>query len=291
MPKHLKRVGIQLAEPFSERRLFNNGRFKSTWTPPYALQTKLDGERCRAHVKDGMCLLVSSTDSLIMSVPHINKLMTLLPNGEYDGELYIHGKSFNELHSIISTHTKIHPATHTMQYHLFDIINEKPQHERIKQLYANLTIPTSAQKYIKKVRIDIAFNLQEIMSLYDQYIDLGYEGFIIRELNSYYLRKRSQLMMKFKPKQSDEYPILNIIEAVSETGHPLGMIGAFECIDEMGTKFKVGAGKLTHHQRKELFIKYLDGEIPKGTILKLEYQTLSDKNRVPHFSRAVEVIT
>lgn len=289
-PKHLKRTGIQLAEPFSESRLLNQGRYRTSWTPPYALQTKLDGERCRAHVNNNMCLLVSSTDQLITSCPHINNALKHLPSGEYDGELYKHNWTFSQIHSAVSTTSTIHPRAHEVEYHMFDIISDATQMDRIIYLYNKLEIPTKFSNIIKKVRLDIAKDLKDIMNLYDLYIDLGYEGFIIRELSSFYTRKRSQQMMKFKPKQHDSYPILEIIEATSEDGTPKGMVGAFKCYDDMGSIFKVGAGKLKHHQRIELWQKYLDGEIPKGTILKLEYQTLSDKNKVPHFSRAVEVL-
>ena len=36
-----KRTGIMLCYPFEEKRL-------NKWNPPYIIQPKLDGERCRA---------------------------------------------------------------------------------------------------------------------------------------------------------------------------------------------------------------------------------------------------
>ena len=281
-----KRIGIQLAEPFSESRLLNKGRYHTTWTPPYALQRKLDGDRCRALVSDGRCLLLSSTEEIISSVPHINSaFIHSFPNGEYDGELYKHGWTHSEINSVVSRTTNMHPKFDQVEFHLFDIKNGTSQAERISHC---LHLPYN--NYIKHVPVNIAFTLTEVMAYYDQYIAEGYEGFIIRELSSYYVEKRSQLMMKFKPKKSDTYPIFSINDAISETGSPLGMVGSFWCVDDMGTTFKVGAGKLTHPERKRLWEVWLDGALPKNARLYIEYQTMSDAKKVPLFSRAVKII-
>ena len=67
------RKGIQLAVPFEERRILNQGRFQTRWTPPYLVQPKLNGERCRLLRQDRTCLILSSTEELILSVPHIQE--------------------------------------------------------------------------------------------------------------------------------------------------------------------------------------------------------------------------
>jgi ATP-dependent DNA ligase len=129
------------------------------------------------------------------------------------------------------------------------------------------------------------------MSLYDNYIAEGYEGFVLRHFDPYYIRRRSLYMMKFKPKKTDQYKIIGVEQAHTESGFPKGMVGAFICIDDMGTQFKVGAGKLTHAKRKLYWQMHLDDIFSIATkMLQVEYQTLSDKNKVPHFSRAVEVM-
>ena len=144
---------------------------------------------------------------------------------------------------------------------------------------------------IKLVEFHIANNLEEVYQLYDRFIGEGYEGFIIRDLSSPYERKRSGAMMKFKPKETDFYAITGIYEAISEDGVPKGILGGFNCIDDMGTSFKVGAGKLDHSQRKQIWIQYRDQDLRIDIkMLEVEYQTMSDKNKVPLFSRAVRVI-
>ncbi len=281
-----KRTGIQLAVPFSERRLNNDGRFRTRWTAPYLLQAKLNGERCRAIVENGRCILVSSTDNMISSIPHINMAMRDMPEGEYDGELYTHGLTFSEIQSIISTVNTIHPEAEKLHYTIFDVVNSDYQMARAYYLYNTLELDSP---FIHKVHGKIVRTMSEIMDEYDRLIAEGYEGFILRELSAHYLRRRSGLMMKFKPKETDDYLIHSVNEATSIDGVRLGMVGSFTCIDGEGTTFKVGAGKLTHLQRKDIWTAYMDEGFPKGTRLQIEYQTMSDAKKVPHFSRALKI--
>lgn len=284
----LKRKDIQLAEPFSESRLLNQGRYHTKWSPPYLLQPKLNGERCRAIVESGRCLLLSSTDNIISTVPLINKSLLSFPNGEYDGELYVHGWTFSQIHSVVSTTSSVHPDHSKMQYHIFDLIHPTA-HQAARLTRLNEIFVESDR--VKKVPVTIAMNLEQVYSAYEGFIYNNYEGFIIRELSSSYTRRRTGHMMKFKPKQTDTYLITGVFEATSESGKPLGMVGAFCCIDDMSTYFKVGAGKLSHDQRRELWKLFsLDASTLIGKFLKVEYQTLSDKEGVPLFSRAVEIL-
>jgi len=285
-----KRSGIQLAEPFSESRLLNKGRYHTKWSPPYLLQPKLNGERCRVlNLEGGRTLLLSSTEEIISSVPHINKEASTLPVGEYDGELYTHGLTWSEIHSIVSRTTSLHPNHEVMNLHLFDIVTDGSQIERISKMVE--LKKSHKSRNIHFIFPTICWNLDEIYSSYDQFISQGYEGFIIRNMDSFYVRKRTGNMMKFKPKETDEYEIVGVYEAISAEGKPKNMVGGFNCIDDMGTVFQVGAGKLPHEKRKELWEMWLDSpHYIKHSYLKVEYQTLSDKNKVPLFSRAVTII-
>lgn len=275
-----KRSGIQLAYPFSEKRLLK-------WSPPWLIQPKLDGERCRMIVSDGRCLLLSSSEEIIPSVPHINAAgISQLPNGEYDGELYRHGWNQSKIHSVVSRTKSMHPEYEKIQFHIFDIVKEGNQAERVFDLLRGLPELSSPLFKVQSILVETK---EQLYTFYDHYIKQGYEGFILRHLGAPYVTKRSLYMMKFKPKQTDEYSIIGVNEAVSESGHLLEMVGAFVCVDDMRTEFKVGAGKLTHPERRLLWSMHLDGEVI-GKVLEVEYQTKSTKNRVPLFSRAVRLI-
>jgi len=287
---HPKRSGIQLAMPFEERRLLNQGRFQTRWEPPYLLQPKLNGERCRAIVSKDTCLLLSSTEELIMSVPHIQQAcLASLPPGEYDGELYVHGFTWAEIHGIVSRTTSLHPNYGLMEFHMFDLPSDNSQ-QLIRYLALQRLVTNANRPSLKLVHVDVAKNLEEVYALYEEYISQYYEGFIIREMSSPYVRRRSGAMMKFKPKATDEYEIVGVYEAISENGTPKGMVGGFNCIDDMNTLFSVGAGKLSHDERSKMWLAYCESQYPVGMNLQVEYQTMSDKNKVPLFSRAIRII-
>ncbi len=278
------RKGIQLCYPFSEKRLLG-------WQPPFLVQPKLDGERCRLLIEPGhggrnRCLLLSSSEDLITSVPHLNEEALRLPLGEYDGELYTHGLNQSQIHSIVSRRTNLHPSYSRVEFHLFDLVTEDPQFLRIHKLNSIPNLPDS----FRRVNTVICYTLQELYTFYDRAISEGYEGFVVRQVDSFYLRKRSTWLMKFKPKKTDIYPIWGVEEAISETGQPLSMVGAFTCRDHEGTIFKVGAGHLTHSQRREWWEEFKTTGL-RNCDLEVEYQTLSTHNKVPLFSRALKVIS
>jgi ATP-dependent DNA ligase len=290
MPKFKQRSNIQLCYPFSEERLLNQGRLRSVWHKPYIYQDKFNGERGRALVESKRVLLFSSTGELITTLPHLNKQLQRYPEGEYDGELYHHGWSFSRIHSAISTEMSIHPDAPRINYHIFDVINDQPQGDRIMYLSDIWSSFKHLTPNIKQVCSMAAWTLDDIMTLYNGSIAAGYEGFVVKDISSTYVKKdpayRSPYWMKFKPKKRDIYPILAIEEAISQHGEPLKMVGSFLCSDSEGNTFSVGAGKLTHLQRKEI----LHSGLKENSFLLIEFQTLSDAKGVPHFSRAVQLI-
>ena len=110
--------GIMKCVPFEEKRL-------AKWEPPYICQPKYDGVRCRAVPVPSGYMLLSSEENVIFSVPHINKVLDKLKGTrlELDGELYLHGMSFEEIVSITSRTVNLHPNYKRMNFHIFDVIN------------------------------------------------------------------------------------------------------------------------------------------------------------------------
>jgi ATP-dependent DNA ligase len=195
---------------------------------------------------------------------------------EWDGELYIHGESFETIHSIVSRTTNIHPDFHRMEYHLFDVVHtDKPQIER-------LAIFTKIKEYVRPplriTPVEICNTLDEIIEVYRNYVSIGYEGIIVRHLYAPYTRKRSIYMMKFKPKKKDRYPVVGYKEEMSINGEPKGRLGAVIC-EKDGEQFSVGTG-FTDIER-ELYWAQRDKLI--GQICEVEYQCLTAKRKVPKF--------
>ena len=289
MTTRKKCSGVMLAYPYEQRRLIES---KFGWQFPVIVQPKLDGERCRA-IKDqsGNVRLFSSTEEEIISVPHIieelqqtwDKQIGIEHVMELDGELYLHGLDFNEIHSIVSRRKKLHPDFATMQYHIFDII---PHAEEMTQMRRSSIVsqlfPDSSN--LRIVRSSVANSVEVAEAFLETYEDQGYEGVIIRHPELKYVRKRSVHMLKFKPKKSDTYPLLDVVEAVSKDGQPLDMAGTL-VLGESLEAFEVGCGKLTHSERRHLWQAYQNNET-QGLHVHYQYQSSQPKTGKPRFGRA-----
>ena len=124
------------------------------------------------------------------------------------------------------------------------------------------------------------------MRAYDQLVEDGYEGIIVRHLEAPYVKKRSIYVMKFKPKQSDEYKVVGTQEEISVDGVPKGALGALICESGDGHLFNVGTG-FTRDQRQELWD--IRGLLP-GMIAKVEYQHITSGKKVPRFPVYVKLL-
>jgi len=274
MSKWQRWKNIMKCYPFEEKRL-------AKWQPPYIVQPKYDGVRCRAVNVGGSYLLLSSEENIIHSVPHINEELDGLGiDAELDGELYNHEMSFEEIVSITSRTVNRHPSYKSIQFHLFDVVNEEPQAHRLNTLCKLI----SKSSYLFVSPFWICYNLDDIMRTYDLLIKDGYEGIIVRHFQCPYERKRSVWLMKFKPKKTDEYKIVSYNEEISINGVPKGTLGSLVCESGDGQIFNVGTG-FTEEQRHLL---WQERETLVGKTCVIGYQHLTDR-KVPRFPVFVEV--
>lgn len=282
MPLYRKRTGVQLCYPFEEKRL-------AKWEPPYITQPKLDGVRCRAirhQTPEGFntWLLVSSTEDLIISVPHIIlalEQMDIPPEIlQLDGELYRHGWTFEEIYSVTSRTVNLSDVSTSVQFHVFDTCTEiLSQAHRLSSLN-NLKFDDP----IIRVPHQIAFSLKDVLAHYQSYLDMGYEGIIIRHFEAPYIRRRSIYVMKFKPKKSDWYLIVGWKEEIDKYGNPKGRMGALVCSSD-GQEFSVGSG-MDDDTRVMLWgIR----ETLAGQYAHIEYQHITPGRNVPRFPVFVSV--
>jgi len=269
--------GIMKCYPFEEKRL-------NKWQPPYIVQPKYDGVRCRAlPTMTGGYILLSSEENVIHSVPHINMTLNNLGlNAELDGELYCHGMSFEEIVSITSRTVNLSSDFEKIQFHLFDVVNNQPQMKRTIMI-ENLR---DLSNYLVVSPFYLCENLDDIMEAFDRIVSLGYEGIIVRHQFAPYERKRSTLVMKFKPKKEDDYEIVSTQEEISIDGIPKGSLGALVCKSGDGSVFSVGTG-FTQDQRREM---WKIRENLTGKVAKVKYQHITSGRQVPRFPVFVEII-
>ena len=291
----MSRKGIMLCYPFSKSRL-------EKWPPPYYLQAKLNGNRCRVEANHEGVSLYTSQGNIFKSVPHINQLLesiiynpNIAPLASYsqlvlDGELYIHGVPLNKIRSITSRTTGLHPDYSTMEFHIFDVLfkdrpMEQEHRDTLLDRIEDLVHGASSLKVVKRV---IRSTKEGIVDFLKECYGEGYEGIVVRNKDGFYETKRSTNIMKLKPRYTDEYRIVGFKEEVAINGDPKGSLGALQLSDMDGKKFWVGTGSfLTRDMR---FLLWQDRHKLIGKIAVIKYQELTGARGVPYCPALVEVV-
>lgn len=188
---------------------------------PVAVQPKLDGFRCIIK-HDGMW---TRTGKPIVSCPHIREELGFLfeedPNLILDGELYNHylRDEFEELASLIKqekpTADDLEATRNHIQFHVYDcpslVGNYEDRYDYYMQILHNdhlesitqFTIPVSYFRCINEEDVEFIFN---------KFVDDGYEGAIVRNLDANYEFKRTFQLLKRKNFIDLEFEVLDIEE-------------------------------------------------------------------------------
>jgi DNA ligase 1 len=204
---------------------------------PVYSQSKLDGIRCIAR-KDG---LWSRNGKKFVSVPHIEQSLKPLfdkhPTLILDGELYC-DKFSNDFNAICSLVKKTKPteqdhidSANSIEYWIYDMVSNEPFICRSAKVYEMVNAANS--KSIKYVETAKCFRSTDLDAFYEEYINEGYEGQMVR-LNKPYENKRSKSLLKRKEFQDKEYTILDVIEG---DGNRSGGAGAMVFENEQGMRF------------------------------------------------------
>lgn len=235
MATRLKREGIMLAHPATDKRLSHFGELFFT-------QPKLRGVRCRVEWFHGEPVLLSSYGEGFRLIPHIKEeLLNNFPNGyNLDGELYVHGWTQEEINSVVKRSINIHKEFYMMEYHIFDIISDEIQAKRIAEL-----LRFNETEFIKIVPTTVDYPNTWIKRA-EKYLRDGYEGLIFRHTHGFYEEKRSSALLKFKPTEVDKYTIVGVSEG---EGWAEGMLGSFLVKDSDGKMFHVGSGPTKEERR------------------------------------------
>jgi ATP-dependent DNA ligase len=274
-----------LCYPFEEKRL-------KKWNTAVLVQPKLDGVRCLAYCARDYVELYSSTGEPIFSVPHIERdLKTWSKNSTFeepiilDGELYEHGKPFEEINSVVSR--RVNFLTSSMQFHIFDIASKDIQGDRWLKFRGKLWPFVKLGNSLKLVETEFIEkpSPDQILTIMNRYCDEGYEGIIVRHIANIWKPSRSTYVMKFKPKKSDIYKITGYVEEVSIDGEPKGALGAL-WLSSGEEEFRVGSG-FTRSQR-EVYWELREELV--GKYCKINYQHTTPGRGVPRFPVFVEIL-
>lgn len=254
---------------------------------PVYCSPKFDGIRCV--IRDGVAL-----SRKLKPIPnrHVAGMLKMCCDN-VDGELVVAGKTFNEIQSAIMSED----GTPVFEFHVFDLISEKPYIERMVEL-AELKLPNFCHRVLPtKVRTE-----EEMLNYEIACVDKnGYEGIMIRSSSGPYKFGRSTAkqgyLLKLKRFQDSEATIVGFEEMMhnenektkDELGHakrshkkagmvPAGVLGAFIVELDDGRKFNVSTG-MTADDRANYWNTRLD---MIGKIVKYRFQEAGAKD-LPRF--------
>lgn len=205
---------------------------------PIYSQPKLDGIRCIV-TKDGMW---TRNGKPIISAPHIfsslSNLFVTMPELILDGELYA-DKFSNDFNAIVSLVKRSKPSEEDLiesekwiEYWVYDIPSVDGTFiQRCTELD---DISLKFGKAIKQVETHMIVDEPSVTMWYEDYIQRGYEGQMLR-LDTPYENKRSKSLLKHKTFVDDEYTILDICEG---EGNRSGTAGYMVFQTESGKGFK-----------------------------------------------------
>lgn len=178
-------------------------------------QPKLDGIRCIAR-KDG---LWTRSGKEIVAVPHIWESLQPFfenhPNMILDGELYNHELK-DDFNSITSMVRKTKPKSEDLvkskelvQYHVYDVIVvDEPELEFRKRELLRYEALVDYIRIVPTMHVPTRAGLD---SLYEGYLEHGYEGQMVR-IDRPYENKRTKNLLKRKEFLTDEFEVVEVLE-------------------------------------------------------------------------------
>jgi DNA ligase 1 len=258
---------------------------KDKVTYPVDVQPKLDGVRCLAYWEGDSVKLMSRGGKQWNCCQHIiEELERILPKGTVlDGELYIHGATFQEITKLVK---KLRPESVNVQFHVYDIpraeywtpaFGKVVWDNRKNELndFAHKCVTADSCKSVKVVRTHIADDENDVYQLQSYFLEEGYEGAIVRERDGEYkFGYRSNKLLKVKNFMDEEYEIMDFTTGV---GRFEGSI-VWMCETKDGQPFKV-VPQGTMEERQET---YQNADKHIGKLLKVKFFELTDDG-IPRF--------
>lgn len=255
---------------------------------PMYLQPKYDGFRCvfyngKLYTRSGLPFPNVNLQT------HFSKLFETSQN-VLDGELYMHGKPFNEMSKILNNETIAIPAD--MKFYVYDCIpikdweNQKcniTYTDRLK-LLRTVIANIADRKRIIDAPTDKVNSAAEAIEIYKEHLKAGYEGSMLKAVEGKYQWKRVSIksgeMIKLKPFKDEDLEIVDIVEG---EGKYEGSLGSIVVRGNNVADTSVGSG-FTDADRKEIWDnknKYI------GKTAQIKYFEISEDKvlRFPIFER------
>ncbi len=251
---------------------------------PCYSQPKLDGVRCIMYRSGDRIVKYSRNGNFYNGYDEWDKyLMPVFEvhhNLHLDGELYLHGKHLQEITGVArNDHKKFN-----LEYHVFDLFNTDDLNltfeDRIDYMdevfdiiNAHEDVPSIVRVQTTKVK-----NMHDLDKIYNEYLEQGFEGQMLRNADGLYETSRDREMrsynlLKRKALFADEFQLVGVKRA--ENGRAAGtFVGVF--INSKGVKFRASPKNMTMNEMKELYDVVSNDKSYIGRYATIEYEDLSN---------------
>ena len=261
-------------------------------TFPAGVSPKLDGVRALAYNDEERIIIRSRTGKEFKFKEKLKEQIGKLKIDDIilDGELYVHNMPFPDIMKLVSPSKNRPQEEDVLKYHIFDLIapgskatyrQRMDRMEKVEEEYHNI-IPRE-ERLIKFVYYDVAQNMKDIDRLHDIYAEKGYEGVMIRNLESLYREGfRSKDLLKYKKFEDKEFKIIDYKEG---TGNDKGAI-IFIVKNDIDDRTFAVRPKLPIDERKRMFKR---GKQYIGEMYTVRYQPLEGNNDLPRFPVGIAI--
>ena len=260
---------------------------KIDWKKHHYIQPKLDGVRCIARWVDGKVKMFSRKNKEWVNLRHIAEVLEEImpPNMVFDGEIYRHGLTFQEVSKLVKKVQTIkgknlgEMTTKDLQFHVYDgwVLGEEdtPYSARRWRIWKNIPREYNDRPGIVPVRTLKVYSAKDIEKAFVGFVKSGYEGAIVRIADGpYAVGHRSRHLLKVKAFKDEEYLISGFYEGV---GRYKGAV-TWICSMSDGRTFHC-VPKGTMEQKRDWF-KHGDEYV--GKMLKVKFFEKTDDG-IPRF--------
>lgn len=282
-PKHIPEYPVMLASQFSDKLIE-----EMTW--PAMVQLKMDGMRFNAIVKNGKCEFRSRNGKLIDILGELEDDFIYLSQGQdtvFDGELTVHDgngimdrKTGNGICNKAVKGTISIEEAKMVHATLWDKIpygdfekgySSTPYKDRFSSISG--TILTDR---IHVVEYQYVENVGKAYHIFQDYLESGQEGIILKNISSPWENKRSKHLVKFKGELECD---LKVVDWVEGTGKNVGRLGALVLESRCGhLKVNVGTG-FTDDDRN-----HINHGNSVGRVVSIKYNAKITDKQSGHYS-------
>ncbi len=297
-PGLIKSFDVALAETLKSDFVKGEGiKILDRVTYPVRVEPKLDGLRCIALKREGKVTLFTRNGTELESMPKIKAALEAAPydNCVLDGEGM--AADWNESASVMMSKTQKDDSN--LKYNIFDAMTleawDQQEPEKTGTYASRLDrvadiVRRCASDRIRQVPHITARDEDELKTYFSKCMDDGFEGVMLKTLDTPYEFKRSKNILKLKPCVTYEGVIVGHYKGRRGTKRE-GLFGGFRVVLPNGVVTRIGGG---FNDALKADVQLQGGDTFLGKIVELEAQpdpmtkdglTVDGKARFPVFCR------